>query len=56
MKTGGRVEGPGLSAQHRGRDRQRDLGAHTADEYIVAASLRSRAEVALAITAAVLSG
>ena len=31
-------------------------GAHTADEYIVAASLRSRAEVALAITAAVLSG
>jgi len=31
-------------------------GAHTADEYIVAASLRSRAEVALAITAAVLGG
>lgn len=29
-------------------------GAHTADEYIVAASLRSRAEVALAISAAVL--
>jgi glutamate carboxypeptidase len=31
-------------------------GAHTADEYIVAASLRSRAEVALAIAAAVLHG
>jgi glutamate carboxypeptidase len=31
-------------------------GAHTADEYVVAASLRSRAEVALAITAAVLQG
>ena len=29
-------------------------GAHTADEYVVAASLRSRAEVALAIAAAVL--
>ena len=31
-------------------------GAHTADEYIVAASLRSRAEVALAIVDAVLHG
>ncbi len=31
-------------------------GAHTADEYIVAASLRTRAEVALAIAAAVLHG
>ena len=31
-------------------------GAHTADEYVVAASLRSRAEVALALTAAVLDG
>ncbi len=31
-------------------------GAHTADEYIIAASLRSRAEVALAIIDAVLTG
>jgi len=31
-------------------------GAHTTDEYVVCASLRSRAEVALAITAAVLHG
>ena len=31
-------------------------GAHTADEYVIAASLRSRAEVALAIVDAVLCG